>query len=173
MTFPHTRPSLSPKIDETNGDLGSIDTTWERRGLLLAALSLIVANLLTLLSGWYDVAGVMILGILLPGALGAAWLLRRALPSTPEFIAFSLGLGFSLYVLILTAVTVLPGGLAGWQVLVALNLLNLVLGAGWWYAQRTPALALPDHASLNSWALAGLVSVLVVAALLRLPDLGY
>ncbi len=167
-----TRPKISPSLSTETNAIRPTTSTLERQGLLLAALLLITANLLTLLSGWYDVAGVLLLGILLPGVMGAAWLLRRALPSTSEFIAYSLGLGFVLYVLAMMAVTVLPGGLQGWQVLVAFNLVTIVLGIGWWRAQRTPATVLPDVA-LSGWALAGLVSVLMVAALLRLPNLGY
>lgn len=168
MTF----PTISQPQSTQSSDVRAIGSTLEGRGLLLAALLLIAADLLTLLSGWYDVAGVLILGILLPGTLGAAWLLRRALPPVAEFFAYSFGLGFLLYVLALLAVTVIPGPLYGWQVLVALNLLNIVLGIGLWRAQRTPAIPLPDP-SLNGWAWAGLVSVLLVAALLRLPNLGY
>lgn len=168
MTFPKTSDTLS-----SEAAMNPAVSLLEGRGLLLAALLLIVANLLTLLSSWFDVAGVLVLGVLIPGTLGAAWLLRRALPPMSEFIAYSLGLGLLLFMLVLMTLSVLPGGLRGWHVLVGFNVLNLALGVGWWRAkQRTEVIALPDTA-LRGWALAGLVSVLLVAGLLRLPDLGY
>lgn len=154
----------------------------ETRGLLLAALLLVVANLMTLLSGWFDgwlnVVGVLLLGIVLPGVLCAAWMLRRALPPRLEFIAYSMGLGFTLYVVAMLVVTEIPGPLHSWHVLVALNALCIGLGFGYWRAQRTPAIPLDDDLPAerwqpNRWALAGLVSVLLVAAFLRFPNLGY
>jgi len=97
----------------------------ERRGLLLAALLLVIANLLTFLSGWFVVAGVLTLGILLPGALCAAWLLRRAMPPLLEFIAYSLGLGYTLYIVTMLVISDLPGGIYAWQIRLALDLLAL------------------------------------------------
>src|SRR5215204_5460977 len=90
----------------------------EDRGLLLAALLLVVANLFTLLSGWFDVAGVLILGIVLPGTLCTAWMLRRVMPPLLEFIAYGLGLGISLYVVAMLLVSEIPGPLLNWHVLV-------------------------------------------------------
>ncbi|MCC6455240.1 MAG: glycosyltransferase family 39 protein [Caldilineaceae bacterium] len=169
LSNPISTPASSP-VSTTRSNL-------EQRGLLFAALLLIAANVMTLFPGWFTVAGVLILGVLLPGTMAAAWLLRRALPSTSEFIAYSLGLGFTLYVLALLVVTDVPGPLHGWHVLLTLNLLSVALGIGWWRAQRTPALCLPeppqDRRGLDRWAMVGLLSVLIVAALLRLPNLGY
>ncbi len=144
----------------------------DQRTLIRIGLLLVAGNLLTLFTGWSDVAGVLILGVFLPGILAAAWLLHRAFPPRAEFIAYSLGLGLLLYVLTLLGVVVLPGQLQGWQVLLAFNLLSGLLAIGWWRAQRLPAITLTDT-PLDRWALVGLVSVLVVAALLRLPNLGY
>src|SRR4051812_23333542 len=166
-------------------------SSLERRGLLLAALLLVVANLLTFLSGWFVVAGVLILGILLPGLFCAAWLLRRALPPLLEFIAYSLGLGYTLYIVAMLLVTDLPGGIDAWQVRLALNLLSLVLGIGYWLTLRAAEADISGSAGIrepfgrgptdparessihNRWAMAGLVSVLLVAAILRFPNLGY
>ena len=161
---------------------------FEQRGLLFAALLLVVANLMTLLTGWFTVAGVLILGIALPGLLGAAWILRRAMPPMLEFVGYSLGLGFTLYVLAMLLVTEIPGPLANWHVLMMLNVLNVALGIGYWRALRVPSApldstsdALPsDHPQdhhqsrrQQQWALIGLGSVLLVAGLLRFPNLGY
>jgi hypothetical protein len=176
-----------------------IEGRWQdRRWMGFAALILVIANAMTLLSGWFDVAGVLILGILLPGALAAAWLLRRTFPPLLEYVAYSLGLGFSLYVVTMLLITNLPGPLYYWHVLAALDALCIALGIGTWRAQRTPIVPLAettlragsppsllassgdaaDQESIktphqNRWAWIGLVSVLLVAALLRFPNLGY
>src|SRR4051812_10468551 len=155
----------------------------ERRGLLLAALLLVIANLLTFLSGWFVVAGVLTLGILLPGALCAAWLLHRVMPPLLEFIAYSLGLGYTLYIMTMLVVADLPGGIYAWQIRLVLDLLCLVLGIGYWLTLRTAEAskdaglagidASREPSTHNRWAMAGLVSVLLVAAVLRFPNLGY
>ena len=68
----------------------------DQRTLIRIGLLLVAGNLLTLFTGWSDVAGVLILGVFLPGILAAAWLLHRAFPPRAEFIAYSLGLGLLL-----------------------------------------------------------------------------
>jgi hypothetical protein len=148
----------------------------KRRGLIAAGVLGVVAHALLFFSGWPTVAGVLILGILLPGLLAAAWWLRRILPTALEFALYALGLGYILYVLILLSLSVLPGGLAPWQVVVAMDALCLLLALGWWRAWRLPATAAdwqPPDLTWDRWAIVGLASVLVTGALLRLPDLGY
>lgn len=152
----------------------------ERRGLISLGVLAIVAHALLLLPGWPTVTGVLLLGILLPGTVAAAWLLRQVFPTWLEFALYSLGLGYTLYVLVLLALSIVPGDLAPWQVIVAFDALLLLLALGWWRAQWAPGHLPPQQsdwqppdAVWDRWALAGLVSVLVVGALLRLPNLGY
>jgi hypothetical protein len=141
----------------------------------LAALW-IVAHVLLLFSGWPTVTGILILGVLLPGTLAAAWLLHRVFPTALEFALYSLGLGYTLYMLTLLALSVVPGGLASWHVVVALDMLCLLLALGWWRTWRLPSVPSgwqPPDATWDRWAVVGLLSVLGTGALLRLLDLGY
>lgn len=156
----------------------------ERRGLMALGVLGIAAHALLFFSGWATVASVLILAILLPGILAAAWLLRRVFPTWLEFSLYSLGLGYTLFILMTLALAALMGALVGWQVVVAMDLLSLLLAFGWWRAQAAPAHS-PAHSPAMSsgwrapdavwdrWAVAGLLSVLLVGALLRLPNLGY
>ncbi len=148
----------------------------ERRGLIALGVLGILAHALLFFSGWPTVAGVLILAILLPGTLSAAWLLRRVFPTWLEFALYSLALGFTLYVLVMLAVSFALGALAPWPVIVALDILSLLLAFAWWRAWRLPAMQSewqPPDAVWDRWAQVGLLSVLAAGALLRLPNLGY
>ncbi len=151
-------------------------THIDPRKLIGIGLLLLSANLLTLLQGWGDVVGLLAMGVLLPGLLASAWLLHRALPPRLEFVAYSLGLGFLIYILVLLGIVSLPGPIHRWQIQGAFSALCVLLAIGWWHANRQPValfVTMPPAPPLNRWALAGLVSVLLVAGLLRLPNLGY
>ncbi len=148
----------------------------QQHGLLAAGALCITAQLLLLISGWPLVTGVLLLGVLLPGMLMAAWLLHRVLPTPPEFVLYSLGLGYTLYILAMGAVSLVPGGVYPWQVVVVLDLLCLLLAVGWWRSRRLPAVHAawqPPDFRWDHWAIAGLISVLLVGGTLRLANLGY
>jgi 4-amino-4-deoxy-L-arabinose transferase-like glycosyltransferase len=141
---------------------------------------------------WAVVSGLLLLGVLLPGGLLAATLLARAQPTPFEFILYAGGLGFVAYAAVILLATVIPGPLWGGQLVVGLNLLVglAALGYGWvWHgparrastpptvsvaAERKAQLeARPADATGTRAAWFGLATVLLVAALLRLPNLGY
>jgi hypothetical protein len=125
-------------------------------------------------SGWLSTLALILLGVIVPGVLMALWLLADELPALLEGVVYAGGLGFALYVLTLLGLTILPGALQGWHVLVALNLVVLLLaGLVWRSWHRLRVLPPPARAVPPAWAWLGLVSVLVMGALLRLPNLGY
>lgn len=137
----------------------------------------LLANLLVLSSrrlDWLGTPALMILGVALPGALLVLWLLRDELPTPLEGVVYAAGLGFACYVLLLLGLTTLPGPLTGWQVVVSLNILIALLAwLGWRSWERLRPLPLLPRPVPRRWAWLGLLSVLVVGAILRLPDLGY
>ncbi len=144
------------------------------------------ANLALLAARWVHWLGapaLLVLGVGIPGALCALWLLRRELPTVGEAVVYAVGLGFALYVLLILGLALLPGGLRAEQVVVALNLVVAILAWLVWRSRDELGSALssadpdppapPPNAALRRWAWVGLGSVLVIGALLRLPDLGY
>lgn len=117
--------------------------------------------------------GVLALTVALPGALAARLILGRDRatrgPLERSVIAFALGFGVQSVVLLL--LSYLPGGLGRVQTLLAFDALILLLGVA--------ALSLPDGLPADEmhgedhrlwWAAAG---ILLLGALLRLPNLGY
>jgi len=150
-----------------------LSPTWRA---LVALVAGALGYALLLLPGWGPSVGLLIVGVLLPGTLAAAWWLRGAYPAPAERVAYSVGLGYVLYILALLGVTMLPGPLVGWQVIAALTLLWVALGVGWGHSQRAPAQPLPapeTDVAWGRWGWGGLAVVVAVGALLRLPNLGY
>ncbi len=157
-----------------------------RRHWAVGLLLWLAANALILLPGapglsWGVVTGLLLLGVVLPGLLLAVAIFGRAQTTPFEFVVYAGGLGFVGYCLALLVVAVIPGPLWGWQVVVALNVLVVLAALGVWFVTRSPApvvgvaqdMAPPADATPSRMALLGLASVVLVAALLRLPNLGY
>ena len=146
------------------------------RRIFLSAAILAVSNLLLLGTGWSPVVGTFLLCIVLCGALAAVCLLNRTRTSALEFTVVALGLGYSIFILMLYGLSLFPGGLTRWQIVLTFDALGLAL---MWLALRSqnaiiePEAWLPPDVRFDRWAVIALASVLVVATLLRLPNLGY
>jgi hypothetical protein len=146
-----------------------------RRIALIPAI-LAVSNLLLFGPGWSPVGGMFLLCVVLSGALAAICLLTKTRTSVPEFVVVALGLGYCLFILVLYGLSLLPGGVSRWEIVLAFDALCLAL---MWQVLRLqgailePEEWLPPDAKFDTWAVIALASVLIVAAVLRFPDLGY
>ncbi|MCC6454927.1 MAG: glycosyltransferase family 39 protein [Caldilineaceae bacterium] len=150
-----------------------------RRLIGLPAVSLVVlaiCNLLLLtpvpnvLHSWAAVG----LAILLPGLLLVNLLVgqRAEAPGLGEYLAYGVGAGLGLLVLLMLALSYLPGGLSFAQAALSLNALVILLIAG-------NVITLPGSPSFSvrlphlDWNLVALAALLLGAALLRFTHLGY
>jgi len=139
----------------------------------LAALTVLaVANVLLLLASGllWPAIGALALTAFLPGALAASLLLGHDVDlDALERALLAIGLGFVAMTLGVYALHQWPGPLSRRLIVGAFDLLNLALIALRWFIRDwAPPSRLPSRRALI--ALAGL---LLVAALLRLPGLGY
>ncbi|HYN89650.1 MAG TPA: hypothetical protein VER55_14040, partial [Ardenticatenaceae bacterium] len=103
-----------------------------RRALAGAILGLAVLAHLLLASGLPPLArglSALLLTALLPGWLLVEWLVgtSEAPPDPWERVLYATGTGYALMVLVMLALSYLPGGLARWQTLAAFDLLLLAL----------------------------------------------
>lgn len=170
------------------GVLTKMAPAWRIGAVLALAL---LANLAALmpLGLWPRAVALWIVLIALPGLLAAAVLL--AWPTTWmqrwHFGLFGVGLGYVLLIVGMWGLSLLPGGVAGWQVLVVYNALCAGLALIVAMARRIRSVPQPltyvdgdedgdeddETPRHRPWQIAAFVSVLLVAALLRLPELGY
>lgn len=115
-----------------------------------------------------------------PGVLVAEWLLgvRYGQSDADRLEKFLYGLGIGLALLMTTALAVsfLPGGVAGWQILAPLHGVLAVTAIALWRQHtscieegRSPAGTWPSRRAF--WS--GLLLVLAVGMALRVPELGY
>lgn len=140
----------------------------------------------------------LFLTCLLPGALLTEVLVGRSdsPPHLWERVLYSIGAGYSCLVLTALVLSYLPGGLTHWQLLGAFNLLWLLLFLlrllPWFSPSRARLQALaaeeappvsqliarttwvrPRRRGKRHWLVAGMIALLLIAAFLRLTDLGY
>ena len=151
-------------------------STLPRRWALGIGVVWLLANGLALAgSGLPATVGILTLGAAVPGLLLVARLTHTARPASLEFALYSVGAGYALLTLLMLALAALPGGLAADRVLLALNVMNVALAlAVIRRYRRTPPVSLPDTLAppdRATWT--ALLVVLVLAAALRLPNLGY
>ncbi len=160
--------------------------TYERRLVLAAVAAGAVASVLV----WLDalpvtlrVALVLVAGIA-PGVLVAECLLGARYgqddSSRLEKILIGTAIGLTLLVTTALALSFLPGGIAGWQILFPINVILIVVALVLW---RQPA-SIAEPASFregetsNPWPSRrafwlSVLLVLVIGAALRVPNLGY
>ncbi len=140
---------------------------WRRWLWLIGAW--LGANLLAWVPGdptWRS-AGLLLLGMALPGWLAFEALCGREARPWPEAVLLAGGLGYAGLILIGWALYALPGPISRWGVAGAFNLLIAALLI--WRLKRPG----PTLDGLPKGAVWGLALVLVAAAAFRLPNLGY
>jgi hypothetical protein len=120
---------------------------------------------------------VLILTGLLPGSLLVELLVGRstAPPDRWERILYSIASGYAIMTLVMLLVSYLPGGVTGWQTLLAFDLVLIGLLAGCWVRggkrELTPS---PLHpAPRPSLPLLGGIVLLLVGVFFRFGNLGY
>ncbi len=98
-----------------------------------------------------------------------------------ERLLYSVGAGAAVTIVTMLLLSYLPGPILRWQTLLAFDALLLIL-ALWIWLRPTPPVPTtttpPDwtpvwHDVPRSWFWAGVISLLLVAAFLRVPNLGY
>ena len=119
-----------------------------------------------------------------PGILAAEWLLGARYGqddgSRLEKILYGVGIGLMLLMTTALAISYLPGGIAGWQILLPANVVLVVAAFALW---RWPT-TFPEAASFregetgNPWPSRralwlSVLLILVIGAALRVPNLGY
>ena len=162
-------------------------TASHPRRLVLVAVS---AGLAASLLAWLDVLPVTLRVALVlvsgcaPGVLVAEWLLGTRYgnndASRLEKILYGVGIGLALLVTTALAVSYLPGGVAGWQILLPANVV-LVAAAGALWRQPTTfpkAASFREGDSSAPWPSrrafwSSVLLVLAIGAALRVPNLGY
>ncbi len=156
-----------------------------RRVLIVAGAAALLGTLLPALGLplWTAALGAFAAAVVAPGLLLTQLLLGEGeSPPTPlEWGIFPVALGFVLLTLLTLGLSLLPGGLALWQVQVAFGLLALLLAAAVLLRARgrvqyapSPALADVQVAGRQFWAVtAALLALGLLAGLLRLSQLGY
>jgi 4-amino-4-deoxy-L-arabinose transferase-like glycosyltransferase len=150
--------------------------------VLLAALiahALILAPLPLI---WRAGAALVLTG-LLPGLLLVEWLVGNRAESPLdawEKTLYSIGAGTSVLVVTMLLLSYLPGPLLRWQTFVAFDLILLVLSLGVALRPRSVTIDtssaewLPLWTTVPpSWFWAGMITLALVAAFLRLPNLNY
>jgi 4-amino-4-deoxy-L-arabinose transferase-like glycosyltransferase len=148
--------------------------TAERKKLLSAiGLALIAQALLfTPLPDWLRVGALLLWAVLIPGHLLVEVVGRDfGAPATRlEWGVYAMGAGYALLLLLLLLLSYLPGPLPSWYLHLGVDALLLVLlAAAWPVADEEPLPTLP----LPRWEMAALLSILLLAAFLRLTNLGY
>jgi len=144
-------------------------------GMLISSL---LCNLLLLfpvaneLQSWAALG----LAVLVPGLLLMRLLIgyRVDTPLLGERFVYGVGLGFALMILLMLALSYLPGGLTFGDLLLAFNGLILLLFVGNLLQQRRapqPSPALPTP--MTSWSFIALATLLLGTAYLRFTHLGY
>ena len=148
-------------------------------GVLFADL---MANLIVVWASASELraAAALLILALAPGYVLVEWLLGRDPTLTLlERLLYGLGAGFALWVPGVLALSYLPGGLQGWQVLLAFNvvtvLLTLLTVAAWRRSGRgwDTLLAFDSQTTYRVLVLAALVSLLLVGGFFRLTRLDY
>jgi len=117
-----------------------------------------------------------------PGVLAAEWLLGARYGQDDaarlEKVLYGLGIGLALLMTTALAVSFLPGGVAGWQILAPIQGVLAVAAIALW-RQRTSCAEESDFlAGTGTWPSRrafwlGLLLVIAVGMALRVPDLGY
>ncbi|HXF63421.1 MAG TPA: glycosyltransferase family 39 protein, partial [Caldilineaceae bacterium] len=150
------------------------------RPLLLAALGLALLAQAVILAGaphLVQASAVLVWAGLVPGWLLMAALVGRSVapPGWAEAAVYAVGAGYGCLVGMLLLASYLPGPLSPWHLYVAVNGLIAAL-ALWAFRQPEPATGSGSATGLapDRFRLAlGLILLLGVGALLRLPHLGY
>nr|WP_290668588.1 glycosyltransferase family 39 protein [Ardenticatena sp.] len=147
--------------------------------ILLVAYAILLAPLsLTLKS-----LAVLVLTAYVPGALLVEWLIGGGenRPEWWERILYSIATGYGVAVLLTLLLSYLPGGVQAWQMAVAYTALTALLLWALWRRERppftspTPTDAWPSlwQKADRRWVVAGMVTLFLVGAFFRLPNLGY
>jgi len=154
---------------------------------IIASIGLIGHILIALkaVSPVLPVVGLMVIGVLLPG-----WLLWKVL-CPPRYAALPfdemvLGstTGYALFVVSLLLLSYLPGGLDAWSLILFFDVVIIGLCLAWYFQDRGRP-SQPVHAfyaishfrawlqSQNPWVMLGYAALLLLAAYLRLANLGF
>ncbi len=159
-----------------------------RRFLISTLLLTLAVNALLLLElpHLFQAAAVYVLAGLIPGFLLVDALVGQseAAPTPWERILYAAGAGYGVIVMVMTVLSFLPGPLAGWQTLLAFNLvIALLLGVIFLLARKRPRYPRPtpslfpelaiQHGEVRRWFWLGALTLLLVAGFLRFTNLGY
>ncbi len=146
----------------------------QRKKLLVAVTLALVAQALTFapLPDWLRMAALLFWAVFIPGHLLSEVVGKDfgAPPLRLEWGVYAMGVGYALLLALLLVLSYLPGGLTAWQFHLGVDLvLLLLLAAAWPMAGEAPLPTLP----LARWEMGGLLALLLLAAGLRLLNLGY
>ncbi len=145
------------------------------RTLQLSLLTALVAHLLLWLNApaIVQAGAILVLTSVLPGLLLVRlWTAADPQLDRPSYWLYSLGSGYAVAILLTLLLSYLPGGLPSWLLLLAFDGLLLLLA--WVNLRLTPPADYgPQRAVPSPRFLLGLGAVLLIAALLRLLNLGY
>jgi hypothetical protein len=148
--------------------------TGQRKKLFAALLLALFAQALTFapLPDWLRLGALLVWAVLIPGHLLSEVVGRDfgAPALRLEWGLYAVGVGYVLLLTLLLALSYLPGGLSAWQFHLGVDLLLLLLTAAAWRQAGAPA---QPTLPLARWEIGGLVALLIVAAGLRLVNLGY
>jgi 4-amino-4-deoxy-L-arabinose transferase-like glycosyltransferase len=153
--------------------------TAQRKKLLSAIALALLAQILLfipfpewLFPAWIHTGALLLWATFVPGHLLVEIVGRDfGAPATRmEWIVYAVGGGFASLLALLLLLSYLPGPLLPWHLHLGVDLLLLgLLIAAWPIAGEEPLPTL----SLPKWEMLALVAILLLAALLRLPNLGY